>query len=157
MSVSVTFPVVFAVTFGVVSVSAPIAPDALVNVTELLPAIMPAPVIEPDPVAIRVSAVPETAAPTTMPLLLPELKSVSVPVATTGLVTFIAVAATAESVKLKLAPDDEPLLTIACVSTTVTLPVVLAVRFGAATVSDPIARFRTKGSNCWQKVLRRFA
>ena len=80
-------PVVLAVTFGVTIVNGPIAPEALANVSELVPVTMPVPVIEPEPVAVIVSTVPETLALITMPLFVPVLIKANVLPAVTGPLT----------------------------------------------------------------------
>jgi len=62
----------------------------------------------------------------------------SVPEAVIVLPIVILPVAPALSVSEKFAPVDTPLPVIACVSTNVTLPVVLAVTFGVVSVNDPI-------------------
>ncbi len=124
-------PVVLAVMLGVVKVNDPIAPDPDDSPTEVVPVIVPAPVMVPDPVAVMVSAVPEMFAPITTPELVPLATSPSVPVAVIVLVSDIAADAAAVSVRLKLTPVDAPLAVIAVVSVSVTLPVELTVRLDA--------------------------
>jgi len=62
VSVRVTLPPVFTVTSGVVKVKAPMAPEPLANVTELVPVTVPVLDIVPLPIAVIVSAVPVTSA-----------------------------------------------------------------------------------------------
>jgi hypothetical protein len=66
----------------------------------VVPVIPPAPVIVPVPVEVKVSAVPESAAPTIIPLFVPVLIKDNVPVAVIGFVILMAVAALALSVRL---------------------------------------------------------
>lgn len=75
----------------------------------------------------------------TIPALVPVLMRLRVPVVVIVLLIVIAVAVFAWLVRLKLLPVDTPMPVIAWVSIKVTLPVVLAVTFGVAIVSEPIA------------------
>ena len=95
--------------------------------------------IVPEPLAVIVSAVPETLPPNTIPPLRPVASSANVPVAVIVPEVVNAVALAAESVKLILEPVDTPLPVVAVVSTKVTAPVVLAVQLGVAMFSEPIA------------------
>src|SRR5271157_2538526 len=81
-SVSVTAPIVFAVTFGVANAIVPIAPDVLNNVTDVDPVTVPVDcVIVPEPVAVIVSAVPDTDAPSAIGAFVPVSTNPSIPVA----------------------------------------------------------------------------
>jgi hypothetical protein len=73
---------VFAVTFGVVNVREPIAPEPVANATDVVPVTVPVPVIVPVPVAVIVSAVPDILAFIAMPPLVAVfITNPSVPVA----------------------------------------------------------------------------
>ena len=77
-----------------------IAPDGLVITTAVVPVMTPAPVIPPDPVAVKVTVVPLSAPPTLMGLFRPVSISERVPpVALIELV--VAMPPAAESVRLK--------------------------------------------------------
>ena len=98
----------------------------------------------PEPVAVIVSAVPDTDAPNAIGALVPVSTNPNVPVAVMVFVVLIPPAVL--SVKLKLAPVDTPLPVIACESVNVTLPVVLAVILGVTNaivpiVPEPLVRF----------------
>ena len=103
-------PDVLAVRFGVETVSGPMAPEVLVRSMEVEPVTVPVPVMEPEPEAVMVSAVPDVLASRTMPLLVPEPTRVRVPEAVMELVMVKAPAPLAESVRLKLAPVDAPVV-----------------------------------------------
>ena len=104
-----TLPEVLAERFGVVRVSAPIAPETLLRATEVVPVIVPAPVIAPEVEAVIVSTVPERLAPMAIPPVAVVANSPRVPVAVIVLFRVIAPAPPAVSVKLKLAPVEAPL------------------------------------------------
>jgi hypothetical protein len=130
---------VLAVRLGVVTVKEPIAPDPLDRVTELVAVIVPVPVMPPDPDAATDVVGPLMLALMAMLLIDPVLVKLKLLAAVIGFVTVIAVVRFAESIRVKLAPLDEPLPVIACVSVNVTTPPVLAVTLGVVSVSDPIA------------------
>ncbi len=137
--VKVTLPVVLARTFGVAKLSGPITPDPDARVTDVVPVMIDAPVMVPVVEAVIVSTVPDTAAPMTTPPVAVLAIKLNAPPAVIVLVMLTAVADAAESVKLKALPLDTPLPVIATVSVIVTLPLVLAVMTGVATVIAPIA------------------
>jgi hypothetical protein len=95
VSVRVTLPDVVNVTLGVVIVSEPMFPETLLKVSEIDPVTVPEPLIEPEPVAAKLSVVPETLALIRIPLFMPVVSKVSVPVAVSVLVSVIAFAALA--------------------------------------------------------------
>jgi hypothetical protein len=98
-----------------------IEPNGLVIATDVVPVITPAPVMPPVPVAVRVIAVPLSAAPMLKGLFAPVLISASVPpVALMELV--VAMPPAAESVRLKPPRPavDAPLLVRATESVKVT-------------------------------------
>jgi hypothetical protein len=99
-SVMVTLPLVVVVKFGDAIVNGPMVPVAELSVKEVVPVIVPPPVIVSVPVAANVSTVPDTLAPMTIPLFTPVSIKLRVPVAVIVLVILIAVAALAPSVKL---------------------------------------------------------
>ena len=131
-------PDVLAEGFGVVRVRGPIAPEPLLKATEVVPLIVPAPVIAPEVEAVMVSTVPETFAPMTMPPVAVLAISPSVPVAVMVLATLIAPAPAALSVRLKLTPVDAALIVTAELSTMATLPVELALRLAALVEPVPL-------------------
>jgi hypothetical protein len=139
VSVNVTVPELLNVTLGVVIVNEPMFPKLLVNVSEDVPVIVPDPEIEPLPVAVIMSIGLEMFAFTRTPPVPPVQVKVMLAVADKVLDSVIAVVLLAESVNTKLAPVEAPLPVIAVVSLRVTLPVVLAVMFWVANVSEPIA------------------
>ena len=116
VSVKVTAPVVLAVTFGVVSVNDPIAPEPLVNATDVEPLTVAVPVIVPVVDAVIVSAVPDTLPLITMPPVAVVANNPKVPVAVIELLTVIAPAPAAVSVKLNIAPVDAALMVTAAES-----------------------------------------
>src|SRR5580704_9103615 len=93
----------------------------------------------PVPLAVIVSAVPETFPPRTMPPLVPVDRRAKVPAAVIVPEVVSAPAPPAESAKLILFPVDTPLPVVTVVSAKVTLPVVLAVQLGVAMFNEPIA------------------
>src|SRR5208283_668915 len=80
-SVKVTLPVVLKVTLGVARLAKVIAPDVEVKEAEVVPVTVPEPVIEPEPVAVMVSTVPETLALIAIGALVPVLTRARVPLA----------------------------------------------------------------------------
>ena len=111
VSVKVTLPVVLAPRAGVAKLNGPMFAEPVAKAMELEPVIVPVAEIMPVPVAVIVSAVPETLALIAMGLLLPVSINARVPVAVMVLVILIPPAA--ESVKLKAAPVEAPLPVIA--------------------------------------------
>src|ERR1700721_504297 len=93
----------------------------------------------PEPEAVTVSTVPDALPPRTMPPLVPVESKANVPEAVMVPEVVNAPAPPAESVKLILLPVDIPLPVVAVLSTSVTLPVVLAVQLGVAIAKEPIA------------------
>ena len=137
MSVKVTLPVVFAPTTGAANVKGPMAAEPLARTREVVPFTEPVAVMVPEPVAVNVSTVPDTLALMAIGLFVPVSINERAPVAVIVLVTVIPPAA--DSVKLKTAAVEAPLPVSACVSVRVTLPALLAARFGVLRVSGPIS------------------
>jgi hypothetical protein len=126
-SVKVTVPapdsVWLVVIFGVARPDKLIVPVGLVNETEVVPVMVLAPLIPPEPVAVNVIAVPVRAPPIDIGLLVPvSIKDKAPPVALILLVAVIP--PLAESVRLKppVPAVDAPLLVKATESVKVTLP-----------------------------------
>ena len=90
----------------------------------------------PEPVAVIVSTVPLTLAPTVTDAFMPVFTSPNVPLAV--IVLFNDMPPLLLSVTLTLLPVDTPLPVIADESPMVTLPVVLNVRFGVAVLEIAI-------------------
>jgi hypothetical protein len=74
-------PVVLVVRFGVVNVRDPIAPEPVLNATDVVPVTVPVPVIAPEVDAVIVSAVPDTFALIAMPPVAVVAYNPNVPVA----------------------------------------------------------------------------
>ena len=117
----------------------PILPDVEVNAIDVDPLNVPADcVILPEPFALTVSTVPEAFAPRTIPPLVPVANKAKVPLALIEAEVVNAPAPLAESVKLILLPVDAPLPVVACESTKVTFPLVLADQLGVTIFKEPI-------------------
>jgi hypothetical protein len=106
-SVRVTSPDVLAVMFGVEMLSGPMAPVLERKAIDVVPVTLPEPEIEPAPVAVMVSTVPETLAPTVIGASVPVFTKLRVPLAVIELLREMP--PEAESVRLKLPPVDTPL------------------------------------------------
>jgi hypothetical protein len=131
---------VFAVQFGVAIFRLPITPDPLVKLADVEPVTTPPVcVIVPLPLAVIVSAVPETLLPNTTPPLVPVESNANVPVAVIVPDVVNAPTPPAVSVKLMLLPVDTPFPVTAWLSTNVTFPVVFAVQFGVVILPTLIA------------------
>jgi hypothetical protein len=86
---------VLAVTFGVVNVREPIAPEPVANATDVVPVTVPVPVIAPEVDAVIVSTVPDTFAFIAMPPVAVVAYNPNVPVAVIVLLIVTAAAAAA--------------------------------------------------------------
>src|SRR5579872_1111203 len=108
--------------FGVASPDKLIAPVGLLITTDVVPVIVLEPLILPEPVAVNVTVVPLTAAPTDMGLFVPDPIKDNVPPLVIELV--VVIPALAESVRLNppVPAVETPLPVSAVKSVRVTLP-----------------------------------